>query len=132
MTRSALERCREALDHADALNGRLNAFNTIARDSALARAAALDGDPGRWRDAPLAGVDGLLAQHHVGGGVDGEAGEPAPWFGPALEGRLLAVRCQRELAIRGPASAERGPVSPREATAIAFPGDDPLSTPRSR
>ena len=38
MTRSALERCREALDRAEAVNGPLNAFNTIARETALARA----------------------------------------------------------------------------------------------
>src|SRR5262249_18993521 len=56
MSRSALERCREALDRADAVNGSLNAFNTIAPEPALARAAQLDRDAGRWRDAPLAGV----------------------------------------------------------------------------
>ena len=53
---SARERCAAALDRADALNGALNAFNTIAREHALERAAAIDADPDRWRDAPLAGI----------------------------------------------------------------------------
>src|SRR5581483_285293 len=53
---TAQARCEAALARADALNGSLNAFNTIARERALARAAAIDADPGRWRDAPLAGV----------------------------------------------------------------------------
>jgi aspartyl-tRNA(Asn)/glutamyl-tRNA(Gln) amidotransferase subunit A len=53
---SAREACEAALDRADALNGSLNAFNTIARETALERAAAIDRDPDRWRDAPLAGM----------------------------------------------------------------------------
>ncbi|HZT75431.1 MAG TPA: Asp-tRNA(Asn)/Glu-tRNA(Gln) amidotransferase subunit GatA [Vicinamibacterales bacterium] len=53
---TAQARCEAALARADALNGSLNAFNTIARERALARAAAIDADPGRWREAPLAGV----------------------------------------------------------------------------
>jgi aspartyl-tRNA(Asn)/glutamyl-tRNA(Gln) amidotransferase subunit A len=54
--RSAVDVCREALERIEALNGHLNAFNTVAAERALARAEALDRDPGRWRDAPLAGV----------------------------------------------------------------------------
>jgi len=53
---SARERCAAALDRADRLNGALNAFNTIAREQALERAAAIDADPARWLGAPLAGV----------------------------------------------------------------------------
>src|SRR6267378_6808913 len=53
--RSAVDVCREALGRIEALNGRLNAFNTVAAERALARAEAIDRDPGRWRDAPLAG-----------------------------------------------------------------------------
>ena len=34
----------------------LNAFNTVVADRALARAAEIDREPDRWRDAPLAGV----------------------------------------------------------------------------
>ena len=52
----ARARCETALARAEALNRSLNAFNTIARERALARAAAIDADPDRWRDAPLAGV----------------------------------------------------------------------------
>src|SRR5262245_42860029 len=55
-TRSATETCRAALDSLDALDPHLHAFNTVARERALARAAAIDADPDRWRDAPLAGV----------------------------------------------------------------------------
>jgi len=54
--RSAAEVCRESLDRIAALDPELNAFNTVIAERALERAAAIDRDPGRWRDAPLAGV----------------------------------------------------------------------------
>ncbi len=54
--RSASEVCRDALARIEALNPRLNAFNSIAADRALATAEAIDRDRSRWRDAPLAGV----------------------------------------------------------------------------
>jgi len=54
--RSAVEICREALERIDAVNDALNAFNSVAADRALARAASIDADPDRWRDAPLGGV----------------------------------------------------------------------------
>jgi len=53
---SAAAICRDALARIDALNPRLNAFNTVAGDRALARAEAIDRGRDRWRDAPLAGV----------------------------------------------------------------------------
>jgi aspartyl-tRNA(Asn)/glutamyl-tRNA(Gln) amidotransferase subunit A len=56
MTRSAVDACREALDRAAAVNPSLNAFNTIARERALARAETIDREADRWRDAPLAGM----------------------------------------------------------------------------
>jgi aspartyl-tRNA(Asn)/glutamyl-tRNA(Gln) amidotransferase subunit A len=55
-TQSAREVCEAALARAEAVNGSLNAFNTIDRESALERADAIDANPDRWRDAPLAGV----------------------------------------------------------------------------
>jgi aspartyl-tRNA(Asn)/glutamyl-tRNA(Gln) amidotransferase subunit A len=54
--RSAAEVCRDAIARIEAANPRLNAFNTIVADRALARADAIDRDPAAWRDAPLAGV----------------------------------------------------------------------------
>ena len=54
--RSAVDVCRDTLARIDALNPQLNAFNTVAADRALARAADIDRDAERWRDAPLAGV----------------------------------------------------------------------------
>ena len=54
--RSAVDVCREALDRIEALDSQLHAFNTVAADRALARAAAIDAEPDRWRGAPLAGV----------------------------------------------------------------------------
>ena len=56
-TFSAVEACRQVLDRSEALNPKLNAFNLIAADRALARAAEID----RARAAggplgPLAGV----------------------------------------------------------------------------
>jgi aspartyl-tRNA(Asn)/glutamyl-tRNA(Gln) amidotransferase subunit A len=54
--RSATEVCRDALARMDAREGEIHAFTTITADRALARAAAIDADPDRWRDRPLAGV----------------------------------------------------------------------------
>ena len=54
--RSAVEVCRDALARIEVLDPQLHAFNTVVADRALARAAAIDREPERWRDAPLAGV----------------------------------------------------------------------------
>ncbi len=54
--RSAVEVCRDALARIEALDPQLHAFNTVVADRALARAGAIDREPERWRDAPLAGV----------------------------------------------------------------------------
>jgi aspartyl-tRNA(Asn)/glutamyl-tRNA(Gln) amidotransferase subunit A len=54
--RSAAEVCAGAVARIATLNPQLNAFNTIVGDQAMARAEAIDRDPDRWRDAPLAGV----------------------------------------------------------------------------
>ncbi len=53
---SARERCEAALARIESLNGALNAFNTVAREQAMTRAAAIDVEAARWREAPLAGV----------------------------------------------------------------------------
>jgi aspartyl-tRNA(Asn)/glutamyl-tRNA(Gln) amidotransferase subunit A len=52
----AAEVCGDALARIAALNPALNAFNTVVGDRAMARAQAIDREPDRWRDAPLAGV----------------------------------------------------------------------------
>jgi aspartyl-tRNA(Asn)/glutamyl-tRNA(Gln) amidotransferase subunit A len=54
--RSAAEICAEALARIETANPQLNAFNTVAADRAMARAQAIDREPQKWRDAPLAGV----------------------------------------------------------------------------
>jgi aspartyl-tRNA(Asn)/glutamyl-tRNA(Gln) amidotransferase subunit A len=53
---SAAEVCRETLARISTLNPSLNAFNTVVADRALAHAEAIDREPDRWRDAPLAGI----------------------------------------------------------------------------
>ena len=53
---SAADVCRQALARIEAINPLLNAFNTVVADRAMARAQAIDREPERWRDAPLAGV----------------------------------------------------------------------------
>jgi aspartyl-tRNA(Asn)/glutamyl-tRNA(Gln) amidotransferase subunit A len=55
-SRSAADVCTDALTRIAALNPQLNAFNTVIADRAMARAEAIDREPQRWRDAPLAGV----------------------------------------------------------------------------
>ncbi len=54
--RSAADVCADALARIETLNPQLNAFNTVVADQAMARAEAIDREPDRWRDAPLAGV----------------------------------------------------------------------------
>jgi aspartyl-tRNA(Asn)/glutamyl-tRNA(Gln) amidotransferase subunit A len=53
--RSAVDVCRAALDRIEALDPALNAFRTVARERALARAAELDGRTDH-RSLPLLGV----------------------------------------------------------------------------
>ena len=55
-TRSAVDVCQVALARLEAVEPRLHAFNTVIADQALARAEAIDREPDRWRNAPLAGV----------------------------------------------------------------------------
>src|SRR5262252_644383 len=53
---SAVDACRAALERIESLDARLNAFNTVSADRALARAAEIDQDRSRVSAAPLAGV----------------------------------------------------------------------------
>jgi aspartyl-tRNA(Asn)/glutamyl-tRNA(Gln) amidotransferase subunit A len=53
---SASDICRAALARLEAVEPKVHAFNTVIADRALARAEAIDRDPGAWREAPLAGV----------------------------------------------------------------------------
>jgi aspartyl-tRNA(Asn)/glutamyl-tRNA(Gln) amidotransferase subunit A len=55
-TASAVDGCRSALQRLEAAEPLLHAFNTVAADRALARAATIDRERSAWRDAPLAGV----------------------------------------------------------------------------
>ena len=55
-SQSAAEICRDTLTRIAAIDPQLNAFNTVIADRAMARAEAIDREPDRWRDAPLAGV----------------------------------------------------------------------------
>src|SRR5262249_50166891 len=54
--RRAVDVCEEALTAIETHDPALHAFNTIARDRALERAAVLDHDRSRWADQPLAAV----------------------------------------------------------------------------
>ncbi|HMD36312.1 MAG TPA: amidase family protein, partial [Vicinamibacterales bacterium] len=53
---SAREVCQQALDRISAVESQLHAFNTVVAERALERAAAVDRERDRWRDAPLLGV----------------------------------------------------------------------------
>ena len=54
--RSAVDICEAAFNAIALHDPHLHAFNTVVRHEALSRAAALDRDRDRWRDAPLTGV----------------------------------------------------------------------------
>src|SRR3954469_13778126 len=66
---SAVEVCREALSRIEALDPHLHAFNTVVAEQALARAAAIDREHDRWREAPLAGVPVALKDNLCTRGV---------------------------------------------------------------
>ena len=72
--RSAVETCRDALARISAADGALHAFHTVTAERALARAAAIDRDRDRWRDAPLAGVPVALKDTLCTRGVRTTAG----------------------------------------------------------
>ncbi len=67
--RSAVDICESALAAIDAQNPTLHAFNTVAREQALARAAAIDRDRDRWQDRPLTGVPVALKDNLCTRGV---------------------------------------------------------------
>jgi aspartyl-tRNA(Asn)/glutamyl-tRNA(Gln) amidotransferase subunit A len=66
---SATEICRACLDRLDSANDALNACNTIARERALARAAALDADRDALASLPLAGVPVALKDNICTSGI---------------------------------------------------------------
>ncbi len=67
--RSATDVCRDALARIDAVEPALHAFNTVIAEQALARAAEIDRDRHRFRDAPLAGVPVALKDNICTRGV---------------------------------------------------------------
>jgi aspartyl-tRNA(Asn)/glutamyl-tRNA(Gln) amidotransferase subunit A len=67
--RSAVEVCRDTLRRIEAAEPSLHAFNTVAGEQALARAAEIDRNRERFRDAPLAGVPVALKDNICTRGV---------------------------------------------------------------
>jgi aspartyl-tRNA(Asn)/glutamyl-tRNA(Gln) amidotransferase subunit A len=67
--RSAVEVCRDALARIEATDPSLHAFNTVTAEQALARAAEIDRDRHRFRDAPLTGVPVALKDNICTRGV---------------------------------------------------------------
>jgi aspartyl-tRNA(Asn)/glutamyl-tRNA(Gln) amidotransferase subunit A len=67
--RTAVEVCRDALDRIEAADPSLHAFNTVTAEQALARAAEIDRDRHRFRDASLVGVPVALKDNICTRGV---------------------------------------------------------------
>jgi aspartyl-tRNA(Asn)/glutamyl-tRNA(Gln) amidotransferase subunit A len=67
--RSAVEVCRDALARIEAVDPQLHAFNTVVAEQALERAAAVDREHDRWREAPLVGVPVALKDNLCTRGV---------------------------------------------------------------
>jgi aspartyl-tRNA(Asn)/glutamyl-tRNA(Gln) amidotransferase subunit A len=68
-TRTATDVCHEALARIAQVEPHLHAFNTVTAERALARAAAIDRERERWRDAPLAGIPVALKDNLCTRGV---------------------------------------------------------------
>jgi len=66
---SAADICRRTLASLDRTEPAVHAFNTVTAEAALARAARLDRDRDRWRDAPLYGVPVALKDNLCTRGV---------------------------------------------------------------
>jgi aspartyl-tRNA(Asn)/glutamyl-tRNA(Gln) amidotransferase subunit A len=71
---SAVDVCRETLARIANADETIHAFHTVTAELALARAAAIDRERERWRDAPLAGVPVALKDNLVTRGVTTTAG----------------------------------------------------------
>jgi aspartyl-tRNA(Asn)/glutamyl-tRNA(Gln) amidotransferase subunit A len=67
--RGAIRSRAQSAARIEAVNPSLNAFNTVVADRAMSRAADIDRDPDRWRDAPLAGVPVALKDNLCTRGV---------------------------------------------------------------
>ncbi len=76
--RSAVDVCTDALARIARTEPSLHAFNTVAGEQALARAAAIDRDLSHWRDAPLLGVPIALKDNICTRGVRTTAGLAHP------------------------------------------------------
>jgi aspartyl-tRNA(Asn)/glutamyl-tRNA(Gln) amidotransferase subunit A len=72
--RSAVEICTDALARIARTDTLLHAFNTVAGERALVRAAAIDRDRTTWRDSPLLGVPIALKDNLCTRGVRTTAG----------------------------------------------------------
>src|SRR5205814_2016128 len=71
---SAVEICRQTLARIESGDRTIRAFHTVTAERALERAAAVDRERERWRDAPLAGVPVALKDNLVIRGVTTTAG----------------------------------------------------------
>jgi aspartyl-tRNA(Asn)/glutamyl-tRNA(Gln) amidotransferase subunit A len=68
--RSALDMCRDLFARIDAHDASIHAFQSLMREQALERAAAIDRDPSAFRDKPLAGLpvavkDNIATRGHI-------------------------------------------------------------------
>jgi aspartyl-tRNA(Asn)/glutamyl-tRNA(Gln) amidotransferase subunit A len=66
---TAVDVVRESLAALERAEPAVHAFNTVAAERALDRAARIDADRNRWRDAPLAGVPVALKDNMCTRGV---------------------------------------------------------------
>src|SRR5262245_39313680 len=86
---SAIEVARIALDRADALNPKLNAFLQVFHDRALAAAAAVDARVAAGESPPLAGVSVALKDNSCLGPDLAKAGDGRGYGGRTTAGSRI-------------------------------------------
>src|SRR3954447_5178220 len=130
--RTAVEVCRQALARVEAQDSRLHAFNTVAGERALARAAEIDRDRSRWTDRPLAGVPVALKDNLCTNGLRTTASSKIlEQFGPPFDATAVARLEAAGAVVIGKTNCDEFAMGSSNETSAFGPVRNPWSVERS-